>query len=144
MHSSSRPVRAVRLLAPKYNDLPFPEGAPNPAEPVEVVIQQLNTGDHTSDQLARVDDFVVRACFESKFKKRRPRDTEVQKFIPERSIASVTTLGIAREWVKVREGPLSTWLAGAKRIWDEVVLEAIKKNGGIGHIRPGDSELFMR
>ncbi|KAG8929353.1 Histone-lysine N-methyltransferase set9 [Tulasnella sp. 408] len=143
MPPSSRPVRAVRLLAAqKHSDLPFPEGAPNPVEPVEILIHQLNIGDHPSDQLARVDDFVIRACFESKFKK-RPRDTEVQKFVPERPILTVTTMKIAREWRVVREGPLSTWIAGAKRIWDEVVVPSIK-DGHDGNLRPGDSELFMR
>lgn len=144
MPPPSRPVRAVRLLAlQKHSDLPFPEGAPNPEEPVEVLIHQLNTGDHSSDQLARVDDFMIRACFESKFKKRSVRDTEVAKFVPERSIPTATTVKIAREWMMVREGPLSTWMAGAKRIWDEVVLPTIK-DGHDGSLRPGDSQLFMR
>ena len=145
MQVSSRPVRAVRLQPRREtSDLQFPEGAPNPKKPLEQLIDTLNTGDHCSDQLARVDDFIVRACFESKYKKARLRDSESQKFNPAAPLSSTLALKIAQEWTQVREGPLRNWYDGAKGIWERVILKAIRDGECDGHLEIGDSDLFTQ
>lgn len=141
----SRPVRAVRLQPQRpTSDLPFPEGAPNPDSQLEVLIDRLNAGEYCSDQLARVDDFVVRTCFESKYKKTRLRDSEAPKFIPGAPISSALSLKIAKEWMQVREGPLETWYDGAKGIWQRIVLEAIYNGASDGNLEIGDADLFSQ
>lgn len=141
----SRPVRAVRLQPQrKTSDLPFPEGAPNPNQPLELLIDSLNTGDHRSDQLARVDDFIVRACFESKYKKTRLRDSESQKFNPGAPISSPVALRIAQEWAQIRDGPLQDWYDGAKGVWERVVLKAIGDGECDGNLEIGDLDLFTK
>lgn len=141
----SRPVRAVRLQPQQsINDLPFPEGAPKPNSPLEVLVDHLNTGEYRSDQLARVDDFAVRTCFESKYKKTRLRDSEAPKFAPGAPMPSALSLKIAQEWIQIRMGPLETWYDGAKGIWEKVVLEAIGSGTSGGHLEVEDADLFTQ
>ncbi|KAG8986720.1 Histone-lysine N-methyltransferase set9, partial [Tulasnella sp. 427] len=143
--SRSRPVRSVRTQqANKRSDLPFPDGEPNNDNPVELLIDALNVGSHTSTQLSRVDDFLVRACFETKWKKPTHRDTEAEKFNANKSLSAAVALGIARAWPKVREGRLETWIAGAEKIWEDVVLPAIERGELNDNLKVEDAKLFSR
>ncbi|KAG8976541.1 Histone-lysine N-methyltransferase set9 [Tulasnella sp. 427] len=143
--SRSRPVRSVRTQqSNKRSDLPFPDGEPDNDNPVELLIDALNVGSHTSTQLSRVDDFLVRACFETKWKKPTHRDTEAEKFNANKSLSAAVALGIARAWPKVREGRLETWIAGAEKIWEDVVLPAIERGELNDNLKVEDAKLFSR
>jgi len=111
---------------------------------LELLIDRLHTGEHGSDQLARVDDFVVRACFESKYKKARLRDSESQKFNSSAPISSPLALRIAHEWVQIRDRPLQYWYDGAKGIGERVVLQAIGNGECDGHLEISDLDLFTQ
>lgn len=140
-----RPRRSVvRPYQPQSNDLPFPEGEPNDDNPVEMLVHQLNVGRYTVAQLARVDDFVIRATLETKYNKLRPRDTEVRKWKQQDNLPSAVGLEITRMWRKVRVGPLDTWLTGAKQIWTDLVLKTLDAGNPVASLCPNDGDIFAR
>ncbi|KAG8903067.1 hypothetical protein FRB99_003773 [Tulasnella sp. 403] len=65
---STRPVRSARLKKEpqRTGDLPFPEGMPDPTKLLECLLLLLNRGNYKTNQLACVDDFVIRVMFEAK------------------------------------------------------------------------------
>ncbi|KAG9019788.1 hypothetical protein FRB90_007931 [Tulasnella sp. 427] len=99
----------------------------------------------TADQLARVDDFVVRALLESKYSGKRKRGTDVPKFDAARKIPTEMSLQVAREWAKANKSqPLSAWVDGAERVWRDVVARDFSEEGEVsdGKLSPDDRLLF--
>lgn len=90
------------------------------------------------DQLARVDDFVVRASMESKYSARRP--SEAMKFAPDKPIPNAIALKIANALASMQSQPMSEWTAAAKASWEAVSNDLIE---GYGY-REEDGRCFCK
>lgn len=102
--------------------LPFPDGLPDPSQDEETLLYKLNQGAYTAEQLARVDDFLVRALFERKYaSKVRIRTSEAQKFVPLAPRPNAMALKVSQSWTKVSAHPLRDWTKQARAIWSEVL-----------------------
>lgn len=123
--NTSRVTRSSgRAAAPQavHDVLPFPEGLPNPSNEEETFLHSLNEGTYAAVQLARVDDFVVRALYERKYaSKAKERASESQKFSTPAPLPNSMGVAVAQSWKKVAQRPLCEWRDGAQAIWATTV-----------------------
>lgn len=145
MLRSSRPVRLSRWQGRTPKDiLPFPDGQPDPSNHIEVLLFQLNSGAFSAEQLARVDDFLVRALFERKYKSTKQRESEAQKFIPGGALANGTALEVAKRWNETPNHLVTEWRKKVAEIWDEVVAPKLHSQAGLLDMKHEDEECFKK
>lgn len=142
--ASTRPVRSVRTKAKEtHTDLPYPEGPPNPQNPIEELLHSLDTGAYSPKQLARVDDFVIRTLFEHKHYRRKLRPTEAEKFNQAAPLPNHAAFDINKEWIKVsRDEPLHKWVSVAEALWDTHIKPKLQSGSAVGALLAEDSKLF--
>ncbi|KAG8896166.1 Histone-lysine N-methyltransferase set9 [Tulasnella sp. 403] len=120
--------RSSRIKAPKpAHDIPFPEGLADPNKPLEVLVQDLNQGRFASEMMSRVDDFLVRAMFETKRVKKRPMVSETPKFLPSSPIPNALALEIAQDWKVVKASPISEWTDRVDQMWETRVVPQLPR-----------------
>jgi len=147
MQNSSRPVRASRLRSTQTvrDVLPFPEGLPDPSQEDEILLHDLNQGTYTAEQLARVDDFLVRALFERKYSlKAKLKNSETQKFYPSAPLPNALAMEVARGWSKAEELIPSLWRHQVLTIWTEKVLPNLETAVKQPNLKPEDGHCFVK
>ncbi|KAG8908274.1 hypothetical protein FRB99_007807 [Tulasnella sp. 403] len=123
-------------------DLPFPEGQAQTNKPLEVVLQDLNRGVFPSRRMSHVDDFLVRALFETKHFKKKPVASETAKFFPSTTIPNAIALRIAQDWARGRLSPISEWTSIVSQIWETHVVPEVPHTPG--WLLAEDKEFFVK
>lgn len=124
--------------------LAFPEGLPDPSNEEETLLHTLNRGRYTAEELARVDDFVVRALFERKFKSKTARKSEAQKFTPSAPLPNPTALAVAERWKEASKDPTVEWIDRAGAIWVETVTPMLHAGAKPSNMEVGDGACFKK
>lgn len=113
--------------------LPYPEGPPRHGDSLEASFSQLNSGapEFKAMQLARVDDFVVRALFEPKYTGNRKKLSDNAKFC-QQTPSSAVALQVCQMWnMRSKETAADDWISLAEHIWESCLLvdDALERAG---------------